>query len=636
MPLVLGTVLLLLLAVGWGRLLARLFGVEKDGLRAGTELQALVGMALVGHALALPAMLAGVSILIPAALLPFGVLGLLRPTDEPEQEGWAWPTVIAAAAGFAALWSLDSTGRFAEFAAGGPMRLWFDVFIHAGTIAEFGDPRAAAARSVALAGVPNVLYHAVPHVFPALAVRMLGIGPLEIIPALWLPLGIFLTTLGILALGRSLSGLAGGALTLGLFVLLPDSAAYGLRNGFLSFHWVMEKSSGGLYGLPVGLAALALLVSWSRTGGWGQLALGIVALASVFLLQVHVLIWLLAPVAVLILLRLPRPGPRGKAAVVGLGFVAAPLILALLARDEIARDGWRPYLTGYVFLLHTLLGPTAYDGLYAWLLAHVGRLGALPAGLLLALLGMGGLPLLTWAAGLVAAARQRRLEALDCVPPVLIGWALILMAFAPTPFHGDVTDIRQRGFVVLVAVLLAWTARYVLLFRPVLARPVPLAATAAALLAVTSFWINDAKHPRMAWGQPYVSVQPRPGLVEAARWIGREAQGGESFASADQDATADIVDDATIILGVSGVPAYLSRPALMRASGPPRDAVAAARLSRLARVAEMTDADDARRLLLHDGIGFYVASRSAFPAWDRDAAMASFIAGDVAVWRVRP
>ena len=260
-----GVVLLLTAVIGWGRLIGGALGVKFT-----VELQLLVGFAACAHALALPAMVFGLSILLPAALLPIGLVGLWFPLEaERRESSFGLPLALALAMGFALIWSLESSLRFEEFWTGGRYRLWLDGFIHAGTIAEFGEARLAGRGSSALAEVASPLYHAVGHSIPALALRLTGVSALALIPALWLPLGIALVAIGIFGLGRALGGVAGGTLALIFLAALPDTAAYGLRLGFLSFHWMLESSPGGLFALAVGCASLALLVRWRREGGSG-------------------------------------------------------------------------------------------------------------------------------------------------------------------------------------------------------------------------------------------------------------------------------------------------------------------------------------------------------------------------------
>lgn len=61
--------------------------------------------------------------------------------------------------------------------------------------------------------------------------------------------------------------------------------------------------------------------------------------------------------------------------------------------------GYSSFMSRFLELLHTHMEPTNYDGFYAYLIQSMGPFGALPIGLLLALVGMAGIWLLTFLSG---------------------------------------------------------------------------------------------------------------------------------------------------------------------------------------------------------------------------------------------
>ena len=624
------TAVYLTVALGWGRLIGASSRYHPE-----PDMQVLLGFAAVAYLAALPVLVFGLPILMAAAILPLGLLGLrVRCGGARPMAGFA-PCLLAAT-GFALLWSLDTASRYEDFAAGAALRAWSDVFIHAGTISEFGDPRASGRGFSALADVPNVLYHTIGHAVGGLAMRVTLLPPFTIIAGFWLPFGIFLTALGILALGRSLGGLPVAALSLTGLALLPDAAGYGLRQGFLSFHWMLETSPGNLYALPVALASVALLAQWTREGSRAALLLSAAMLAAVFMLRAHVFVWLLVPWAITVWLCLPWPGRRWRWGLLVLGCLAAIPALFWLGRADIAASGYPRFLSIYMEVLHTQQGPTGYDGLYAWLVGMVGAIAALPLGVALALLGMGGVWLLTFLAGAIHAARHGRLQAVDAFPWALLAWASALMLLAPTPFNSDFTEFRQRGFVLVFLILLIWSARFTVLLLPRLDRAVPAGITACVALVAMPFWLPEAKPARMAWASGHAVVQPPPGLIAAARWISADATIGESFLISGQRASETVFDDATVVLGYSGVPAWLSRPGLMALSGPPRSIIAGERLARATAIHAEPDRAKALGELQTARVGFYLSPVTAMPAWDVDGQHAQFRAGDFRGWRIHP
>ncbi|WP_395450915.1 hypothetical protein ACHMW7_14615 [Aminobacter sp. UC22_36] len=629
----LATICLMIVAIGWGRLVAALLHVSLS-----VDLQLLIGMVVVAYALALPVYLMNIPILLPAALLVAGVAGYSASTDAPPQVDRtpAWYFSMAAAAGFSLIWSLDSSARYALLAHD-QLRLWLDIFIHAGTIGEFGDPRMVGRGLSGLVDTAPTFYHFVSYALPGLIVRLFGFSPVDVIAAFWLPVGIFLTSLSVFALGRTLAGLAGGALALALFALVPDAAAYGLKQGFFSFHWMMETSPGTLYALPAGLAAAALLVDWSRHAGLSRLALALGLLASTFLLRAHIFIWLVVPFAVVVVACLPPPLRRFRWPLIGLGILALPTALLWISRPETTVLGYRTFLLRFIESLHTQAGPTNYDGLYPYLMQTLGPVQALPFGLLLALGGMAGIWLLTFVAGLLLmAARRDKLEEADLLPVTLLPYACIMMTLAPTPFHGDYSDFRQRAFVLVFVLTMIWTAKFaVQLCRPTISA-LPAAIAACLALVSTALWMPSAKISRFAWGTSYDHLQVMPGVIEAARWIGREGQRGESIAVANIPLQEQLFDIPTVMMAVSGVPAYLSRVGLYRLSGSPRVEMVNARLAELDAIHRLANAADARQRLKRNGIGFYVTQQTEMPSWDKNGATTSLKVGTIAVWRIKP
>ena len=595
-------------------------------------LRFLIGFVLLAYALALPVKLAGVPILFPAAL--FVLLGPLLPktADPVDREGFSLILTLLAAAGFAALWSLESTHRVGDFAVTGVFRLWLDFFSHAGIIAEFGDPRAIGRGSAILADMPENFYHFVSFALPALAVRLLDMTPLQSVTSIWLPVGIFATALGVMALGREVAGPAGGALAVLLLAACPDTAAYGLRQGFLSFHWMLETAPGSLYALPCACAAICLLVPWCRESDPRALLGSGLLLGAVFLLRAHVFIWLAGPWAATALISWRRLTLGLKLALLAAGVLAAGIGMLAMARTEIATRGFVSYLAQYIEFLHQSNAPTGYDGLYPGMVASLGRGGALVPGLALAWLAMGGAPLLTFLFGAVLAWRRRRLEALDLLPFGLLIWSGLFMLLAPTPFNQDTTEFRQRGFVLIVIILLVWNARWFVLLAPGWTRARGMALISCAVLPVTAIWITDWKAPRMAWGAPFVSASVSPDVIAAAAWLRKEAGRANVFTLSRMDENIVLFDEQMALVSLSGVPAWLARPGIHTLAGGASAAAMRLRLATLTDIAAAADKTTALAPLHSAKVDFYIVHDPAGPRWDTDRAAAAFRSGDLAIY----
>lgn len=625
------TVFIILASMGWGRLVTRHFK-----LQAYPEMQFVIGMTAVAYVLALPVYFLHISIIYPATVAIVGIFGLVLRAEPGADDKirLEWVLTIAAISGFSIIWSLESSARYA-FLAQDKLRLWVDVFIHAGTIAEFGDPKMVGRGLSALVDTAPTFYHFASYALPGLPVRILGISPLDAIPQFWYPLGIFLTVTAIFAAGRVLCGLSGGSLAVALFALVPDASAYGLGQGFLSFHWMMETSPGSLYALPASLAAVGVLIEWTRNRNRRLLVLAFCLLASVFLLRAHIFLWLSLPFAVVVIACLPPHMHRLRFRLIIGGTFAFIMMLLLIAKSEIKHLGIQTFLVRFIEALHTKMGPTNYEGVYLRLMELLGPLGALPFGLILALLGMAGIWLVTFSVGLAHAARSKKLEVIDCLPVTLLLSACIMMTMAPTPFHGDYSDFRQRAFILVYVVMIIWTAKFALQFTQKTVTPMVASTAALAALASTILWMPTAKISHVVLDRPYDNIDITPGVIAAGRWIHQEAKRGESIAVADIPTDEKLYDIPTVLMSLSGAPAYVSRAGLYLVSGPPRADTVRERLEKLRRIHEAPTPTEANQWLLQDGIGFYVTQKENPPAWDREGHTATLKTGDLLVWRVR-
>lgn len=593
----------------------------------------LIGLTVLIYVLSVPAHLLGISVLAGAVVFLLASLAPSRQGGPPEEVD---PTTtllcIAAATGFGLIWSLESSMRLAQLPYSGVFRLWTDFFIHAGAIADFGDVHALGRESVSLADVRPDPYHFVSFAAPALAVRLTSLSPMDSIGAVWLPLGITATAFGVFALGREIAGRTGGALSLLLLAAVPDTASYGMKQGFLSFHWMLETAPGSLYALPTACISLILLVRWARSGGWRLLAASAALLVAVFLIRAHIFIWLVGPWAALCIAAAPRLTRAHKVALITAGLVASAAGMLFISRAALGQTGLLAYSLALIEPLHLEQVPTANDGLYPELINRFGRAGALPFGLALALAEMGGVPLATFLIGAGLAIKARRFEVIDLIPVALLVWTALLFLWAPIPFYGDPSEFRQRGFLLFVIALLVWNARWVCILWPrqIPTRKVALAACAA--LAVTQGFAAQWKAPRANWGQVFVSHPVSRDIQLAAIWLRSHAGHAAAFATSRPDLNATLIDDATILSGLSGSAAWLSRPGLHLKAGGRRAFAAEHRLNVLNAVANAPTREAAMGLLRSFRVKFYIVNAPDGPAWDPERQAAVFRSGPVAIY----
>ncbi|MDB5416119.1 MAG: hypothetical protein JWR10_4454 [Rubritepida sp.] len=601
------------------------------------ELAVIIGLVGFGYAIALPARFWGVDLRLPAACFCALAIALMfwRPSTPRPMEV---PALIAllAAGGFALAWSLEISARFAEFEATGLMRLWSDVFIHAGSIAEFGDLRSIGRGSSTLVDVPGGFYHFVSFALPGLAVSGTGVPAITTISGLWLPVGVLAMAMGVFALGRGLAGVAGGAAALVLLAALPDSAGYGLRQGFLSFHWLLETAPGSAYGLACALASLALLAEVRGRAWMGPLVLSAVMLCAIFLLRAQIFIWLAVPWAVGVVAAAPFVPRRWKGLLISLGSLASIAALLAVSRGAIAAQGLIPYLDQYFEVLRSLEADTPYHAVATAFREALGPAGALLPGIILAWAGFGLIPLVGFLIGLWLAWRRGLTNALDLVPLAALLWSGVLMLLAPAPLHGDITEFRQRGFLLVTLLLTVWLARWVVILWPAIARSRPLALAACAAGLVT--WHSGAewKAPRMAWAQSYRSVQVPLPVIAAAHWLRVESGPSGAFALSAVDTAAMLTDEGTMLAALSGVPAFLARAGIHRLGGVEQAATVAEREAILREIAAAPRQAEAMERLRALRIGYYVVLGEAGPAWDPSRASAAYQTPGVAIYRTAP
>jgi hypothetical protein len=275
----------------------------------------------------------------------------------------------------------------------------------------------------------------------------------------------------------------------------------------------------------------------------------------------------------------------------------------------------------------------AYAGWYDSLLQRYGARVALPVGVLLvfpAFLGIFTLlyPIALW---------LRHRSAFDAMPLVLIGGYAALMALAPIPWNGDATELTQRPFVLVYAVVAIWTAA---VFVERVSFRWMLALTGAAVVAMwphSGLW---GEAPKFSWGWNYYARAITPGLAQAAAFLRKEGKPGDEFAVQRLEPgwmpslrPGWVPTDAAVELtALSGMPAYIARPYIHIAQGGERQWVAQERYAALEAVARETQASAALARLRGLGIRWYVVMDGRGPAWDPQRLLAVFRDRRVAVY----
>ena len=242
---------------------------------------------------------------------------------------------------------------------------------------------------------------------------------------------------------------------------------------------------------------------------------------------------------------------------------------------------------------------------------------------------------------LVLLHRARGLRAIDLVPVAFLFWYLLLMVSAPVPPHGDATELTQRPFVLVYAVVAIWTAAgfasWARLQAGLRVRRVwvsLLLLAAVGLGGMLLFTVPDAR-----WLEAHQGAQ---GLPQAARFLRSQSRPGDILAVEGLTLERVNTDAAIQLVSLSGVPAYLSRPFIHAAKQTVLE-----RRGALAEVAAASDPAAALERLRRLGIQWYVVASPgrvwdaerlqmvvdhAGPRWDALRQRAAFVQGSVAVY----
>lgn len=511
----------------------------------------------------------------------------------------------------------------------GVLTTWVDQFIHGSGISQFGDPRAAGRQSIQLADVPSMPYHYASYMLPAALAWPLDLPGLTLAMSVWVPLGFLTVCAGAYALGAALAGPGGGLAALGALTLLPDAASYGLHNRLFGFYWYVLAVPTASYAVGVGLLAIAFLRRWTAARDARALAVSAALVAGVALIRMHIFALLLP--AWLACAALSARLVRRRALLFAGGGLAL-FGLFVWAFYRVVPDA--PHALG-IFLedAHTRQQPTAYGDLYASLMVRYGAHVAVPVGVLLVLASTLGIFGIFYPISVLLARRARRLELIDLVPLALLACYVLLIVTAPIPAHGDSTEFTQRPFVLVYAVFAVWTAAgvagWLALQGGLRRRRVWLPLLLAA--AFTVIWILVFTVRDWRWSQTY---KPAEGLAQAASYVRSRSQPGDLLATQGLDTVPVTTDLAIQLAGMTGVPAYLSRPFIHISAGGSRARIAEQRYVALRAVERETSAEAALARLRALGIRWYVVAETdrSGPRWDPARRRAVFVDRMVAVY----
>lgn len=537
----------------------------------------------------------------------------------------------------------DAAATLPSIQATGIAPVWSDYSIHATEIAQFGDPHVRTLSSFLLAGQPLVFYHYASYMLPAAAAGVVSLPPWGVATSLLLPCGILLMSLAVYAFARTRLGTMPAMIAPAALLLIPDASAYGLRNGFFGFHWMVFAAPGSGYGLSAAFTALALVEIWRARQRTACLWLGLFVMVSAFEFRAHIFL-LLAPAMAAALL-CETTIVRRHARIVSFAAALTLIIVVIgLGTWQSARDAWLRFSVPRQFLelVHTGISPTAYEGSYKAIDGRYGPLVGTTLGLLALIpAALGAFAIALPVAG-AAAVRRTGWRSLDTFPIWCVTAWVGLVLLAPTA-NFDYTELKQRPFVLVYAAAVVWTLLFVERALPAArssARGLRVAVSAAAAAGIATAALagrnDDPGRPRFDSGIHYFGAIVDRRIIDAAAFVRTQAAVGDTFAVIPSDPADLNDDDATRLAALAGVPAYLARAGIHARTDERRRLVVEQRLSELQRVATASDPNVAFGALRTMGVDFLINLGDGGASFDPSGSRAAFRTSGATVYQIGP
>jgi hypothetical protein len=275
-----------------GSLLAGWRGLA-EGLLFDLPLRLLAGYVVLNTALLVLAWVSPLGIIANFALLVAVALALWFSAGERKSVPAARTSLLAVGLTVVAttLWCQDSISPVVDDGRSVLFKPWVDGFYHAVHIRIFGASHGASTiEDFRMAGIPARLYHYGVYFLPAFIKQVSGIHSYAAFAGILVPVGVLFTGLSAYAFFGSLWGRFSGLTAAMALLLLPDGAQQGMRNTFMSYHWLTQISPSAVYGLAVLAVAWLLVIQGSLRGSRAQVAAGFVTTCVLVIYKLHYVI----------------------------------------------------------------------------------------------------------------------------------------------------------------------------------------------------------------------------------------------------------------------------------------------------------------------------------------------------------
>lgn len=280
------------------------------GLLFDLPLRLLVGYAVVNSALLVLAWLSPFGVVVNFLIVLALAAGAFFATKErkpvPREPASLWVVGIAVVA--TTLWCQDSIRPVSEQGDVVVFKPWVDGFYHSVHVRIFAESHGASSiEDFRMAGVPARPYHYGMYMLPAFVTKAAAIHSYAAFAGILAPVGVLFTALAAYAFIGSLWGAWPGLCAALALLLLPDGAQQGMRNTFMSYHWLTQISPSATYGLALLSVAWLFVVQGCIRGSRLQLCIGWLFAGIVAAYKLHYVV-----ASALLLLLVPALFFRGR------------------------------------------------------------------------------------------------------------------------------------------------------------------------------------------------------------------------------------------------------------------------------------------------------------------------------------
>ncbi|WP_245434927.1 hypothetical protein [Rhizobium anhuiense] len=542
---------------------------------------------------------------------------------------------------FTFIWSYDLVTRLQEFKETGKLQFWSDILLHAGTIAQFSASSSLHRGMTSMADVQLPLYHVASYMPTALVARLSEISALNAAVLVWIPLGTLTMATGIVALGIALGGRGIALVALTAIALVPSPDRIILGNGLLSFPWLLDAAPGTAYSLGVACGSIAMLIYWMKTKSRAALVVGSFLCAACLLVRANTFAWLAPCLVLSLVVGTTKLSRSQKILSVICGLTLLCLLLIAISWSEI-RTNAADFLFSYVETVHLGQPPTGYQALYPRLTQTLGREGAAVIGIGLVFTGILGPWIAIFFGAAAVCGTQKKLVEFDAIPFLLLAVASIMVILAPMPPNGDITEFRHRAGPLLVVVTCVWSVRFIAMAAPALLpgatataswKLLVFAATISLALMATN--ISELRRPQMDWAKNFYDVQFPPALFAVASELEKNVEDTPRFVVAGQPEASRDIDDASALVALSGIPAYISRPRLFELRSDNVGNEARRRIEVVKRLDAAPTVSALKQLMASEHITHYLVTNTTQMAFDSERTGATWKSGQYAIYTDR-